>query len=398
VGHLRLAEVNGQGKLAAPPVEDLLLDGQRQLSRYLDGGQDLPALLAVLFQAAAVGVGNADLCRAVAGVRDEVNDCVLGGLEPRVAAPAASAAAALDGAVARPHGPPALVAPACPRAQRARVLLQGLQPGLAHERYRCLGVDRGVVAIATARSRLHGPVPRSDRLVAALAAARPRRVGARVGGQGFQARGTHDLGSLSGVDHPAGAPLAAALPFLDVVQQRRDLVAAGPALALPRHHHALVGRAPAVPARQPAAPRSLRPPARAAWRWTRPAGRQGTHPSPAGYCCTGAQPPPRIAGTCSATGGRLRGMAPGAPGRARSSGPPQFRGPAAARQRRLAARTICIRHDLRARRHTVALPPCRTCRTCTATVSRHPDKGPGAPPRHPAWLFRPRPRPASTPA
>jgi hypothetical protein len=67
VGHLRLAEVNGQGKLAAPPVEDLLLDGQRQLSRYLDGGQDLPALLAVLFQAAAIGVGNADLCRCGRG-------------------------------------------------------------------------------------------------------------------------------------------------------------------------------------------------------------------------------------------------------------------------------------------------------------------------------------------
>lgn len=61
--------------LAEPPLRvrgALRAHGaRRQLSRYLDGGQDLPALLAVLFQAAAIGVGNADLCRAVAGVPDE---------------------------------------------------------------------------------------------------------------------------------------------------------------------------------------------------------------------------------------------------------------------------------------------------------------------------------------
>jgi hypothetical protein len=42
--------------------------------------------------------------------------------------------------------------------------------------------------------------------VAVLAAARPRRVGTRKGGQGFQARGTHDRSSLSGVDRPAVTP------------------------------------------------------------------------------------------------------------------------------------------------------------------------------------------------
>ena len=44
--------VNHTHRDRTAPVEDLLLDGQRPLSRHLDGGQDLPASLAVLFSPA----------------------------------------------------------------------------------------------------------------------------------------------------------------------------------------------------------------------------------------------------------------------------------------------------------------------------------------------------------
>jgi len=61
LGHLLLAELDRQSQVGAPPVEDVLLDGQGQLAGYADGRQDLPAALAVLADAVSGGVGDADL-------------------------------------------------------------------------------------------------------------------------------------------------------------------------------------------------------------------------------------------------------------------------------------------------------------------------------------------------